>query len=121
MAKPELGTKRHCPNCGTRYYDLNRDPILCPKCGTAFDVHSVARARPAAVVEEETEEEEETAGPEFVPLEEADEDAGDAETADIDGGGDEIDAADDSFLAEEDDEEGDVGDILPGVDDEEER
>ena len=102
--------------------DLNRDPILCPKCGTAFDVHTAARARPAAVVdeEEETEEEEGAAGPEFVPLEEADEDAGDAEAEDVDGGGD-LDTADDTFLAEEDDEEGDVGDILPGVDDEEER
>ena len=26
VAKPELGTKRICPNCGAEYYDLNGDP-----------------------------------------------------------------------------------------------
>ena len=38
MAKPELGEKRLCPNCAAKYYDLNKDPILCPKCGTPFEV-----------------------------------------------------------------------------------
>ena len=38
MAKPELGTKRVCPSCGTKYYDLNRSPIVCPSCGTVFVV-----------------------------------------------------------------------------------
>ena len=26
MAKPELGTKRQCQSCGTKFYDLSRDP-----------------------------------------------------------------------------------------------
>ncbi|HVG81046.1 MAG TPA: FYDLN acid domain-containing protein, partial [Methylomirabilota bacterium] len=26
MAKPEWGTKRICHSCGTRFYDLLRDP-----------------------------------------------------------------------------------------------
>ena len=54
MAKPEWGTKRICPSCGARYYDLMRDPIVCPKCNTAFDPEAllrVRRARPAAPVE----------------------------------------------------------------------
>lgn len=36
MAKPHLGTKRICSSCGTRFYDLNRDPIACPQCATVF-------------------------------------------------------------------------------------
>lgn len=34
MAKPELGTKRVCVACGARFYDLTRQPAVCPKCGT---------------------------------------------------------------------------------------
>ena len=58
MAKPEWGTKRICPSCGTRYYDLMRDPVVCPKCATPFDPEAFLksrRARPAAPVEKELE------------------------------------------------------------------
>jgi len=34
VVKPEWGTKRECGSCGTRFYDLGRDPVLCPKCET---------------------------------------------------------------------------------------
>lgn len=34
MAKPELGLKRVCVSCGTKFYDLARAPAVCPKCGT---------------------------------------------------------------------------------------
>ena len=34
MAKPELGTKRVCVACATRFYDLAKAPAVCPKCGT---------------------------------------------------------------------------------------
>jgi hypothetical protein len=34
MAKPELGTKRTCISDGVRFYDLNKVPAVCPKCGT---------------------------------------------------------------------------------------
>lgn len=37
MAKPELGTKRECPECAVRYYDLGRSPCVCPKCSTGFE------------------------------------------------------------------------------------
>jgi uncharacterized protein (TIGR02300 family) len=34
MAKPELGLKRVCVACGTKFYDLMKTPAICPKCGT---------------------------------------------------------------------------------------
>jgi len=34
MAKVELGTKRVCVACATRFYDLGKTPAVCPKCGT---------------------------------------------------------------------------------------
>jgi uncharacterized protein (TIGR02300 family) len=34
MVKPELGTKRVCVSCGARFYDLTKQPAVCPKCGT---------------------------------------------------------------------------------------
>jgi len=58
VAKPEWGTKRICPSCGTRYYDLMHDPVVCPKCSTPFDPEAflkARRARPAAPVEKELE------------------------------------------------------------------
>jgi uncharacterized protein (TIGR02300 family) len=58
VAKPEWGTKRICPSCGTRYYDLMREQVICPKCSTPFDPEAFLRARrsrPAAPVEREVE------------------------------------------------------------------
>src|SRR6516164_3109935 len=58
VAKPEWGTKRICPSCGTRYYDLMREPVVCPKCSTPFDPEAFLksrRARPAPPVEKELE------------------------------------------------------------------
>jgi uncharacterized protein (TIGR02300 family) len=34
MAKPELGTKRICVSCGSRFYDLTKTPAVCPRCNT---------------------------------------------------------------------------------------
>ena len=45
MAKPEWGSKRVCQSCEVRFYDLRRDPIICPSCGTKFDPGSVLRSR----------------------------------------------------------------------------
>ncbi len=33
MDKPELGTKCTCTGCHERFYDLNRSPAICPRCG----------------------------------------------------------------------------------------
>ncbi len=56
LAKPEWGTKRICPSCGTRYYDLLRDHVICPKCSTPYDPEAflkARRSRPVAPVEKE--------------------------------------------------------------------
>ena len=37
MAKPEWGKKRICSSCNTKYYDLNKSPIICPSCGAEFN------------------------------------------------------------------------------------
>ena len=53
MAKPSKGTKRACKSCGVKFYDLERDPIVCPACGVTFTFDAPApkaapKARPAA-------------------------------------------------------------------------
>ena len=45
MAKPEWGKKRICSACNTKYYDLNKSPIVCPSCGTEFDPDVYLRSR----------------------------------------------------------------------------
>ena len=45
MANPELGAKQICPSCQAKFYDLNRRPATCPKCGTAFDPEEAVRTR----------------------------------------------------------------------------
>jgi uncharacterized protein (TIGR02300 family) len=121
LAKPEWGTKRICPSCGTRYYDLLRKPVICPKCTTPFDPEAFLksrRSRPAAPLEKELEpvgaeeldtelepdepdavEEEDEA----VPLEEAEEE-------------DEELLEDASELGEDED---DMAEVIENVDDEE--
>ena len=37
MSKDKLGTKQVCPSCEARFYDLNKRPCICPKCGKEFD------------------------------------------------------------------------------------
>ena len=101
MTKPELGLKRRCMTCGAKFYDLNRSPITCPKCGTPFQAAPLTRApAPAAVrARDEEEPEAEAAGPELVSLEgiEADAAPEDVSLDDIDTGDD---ATDDTFLEE---------------------
>lgn len=116
MAKADLGNKRICPNCGAKYYDLNRDPIVCPKCGTQFEAPARTRHVAPAVVDDEPEEVETEA--EFISLEEADEEAagpGGEEDEDLEV----ADDAEDTFLEPEEEEEDDVTDIIGDVDDEE--
>lgn len=45
MASPELGVKQLCPNCSAKFYDLNRRPATCPKCGESFDPEEAVRNR----------------------------------------------------------------------------
>jgi len=45
LAKPEWGTKRQCSSCGSRFYDLSRTPIVCPKCGAAYEGEVTFKSR----------------------------------------------------------------------------
>ena len=59
MVKPEWGTKRTCPKCATRFYDLGKDePVSCIECGTTFVPEPVLKSKqplPFEVVSTETE------------------------------------------------------------------
>lgn len=120
MAKPELGIKRLCPNCAAKYYDLNRDPVLCPKCNAVFTTGIVAMRRPPK--EEDEEEEAEADGVELVPLEEAVEDEAEVVAEEDEAGAAEDDVVvadvDDVLVDDEDDDE--VSDVVRGADNEEE-
>jgi uncharacterized protein (TIGR02300 family) len=132
VAKPELGTKRLCASCGAKFYDLNKDPIHCPKCGT---VHTVAvvvsRSRPepppvvvprppVAPVEEVVVPE--PAEVETVSLEEADAEAqGAKKPAATEPGAEEEEVEieetlddDATFIEEQEEEDADVTDIIGG-------
>ena len=45
MAKPEWGLKRTCRECGKRFYDFRRSPIVCPGCQAVFDPLAMLRPR----------------------------------------------------------------------------
>ena len=47
MAKPEWGVKRTCLSCGARFYDLQREPIVCPACGAHVDAAAQSKPRRA--------------------------------------------------------------------------
>jgi uncharacterized protein (TIGR02300 family) len=48
MANPELGLKRVCVACSTKFYDLMRSPAVCPKCGTEQPAETPRARRPGA-------------------------------------------------------------------------
>ena len=46
MVKPEWGTKRTCPKCSTRFYDLgNEDPVHCIECGNEWIAEPVLKSK----------------------------------------------------------------------------
>ena len=45
MVKANWGTKRTCQSCGARFYDLNKNPIKCPKCGREHDREDFVKVR----------------------------------------------------------------------------
>jgi uncharacterized protein (TIGR02300 family) len=113
VAKPELGNKHSCQNCGTKFFDLNKSPVVCPKCGTVQQVATrVTRAAPAEKDEEEAE-----TGVEIVSLDEVEQSEAALETTAEDdveiedeGGGDD----DDTFLEEEEEDSDDVSGLIDG-------
>lgn len=53
MAKPEWGTKRTCPSCGTRFYDLGKDdPVSCIECGNTWTPEPVLKSKQPIPFEE---------------------------------------------------------------------
>ena len=80
MAKADLGTKRVCPVCQVRFYDLQKRPIECPKCHASFEPESLYKqrrprqpeaAQPVPVAADENEEAEENEETEEAEVEEA--------------------------------------------------
>ena len=112
MAKPELGLKRVCQNCSAKFFDLNRNPIVCPKCGVVFQAVGLPRAA-AAVVAKDEEAEVDPMAADLVPLEEADgvkAPAAAGEDAEIE----DDEATEDTFLEEEEEENDDVAGLIDG-------
>jgi uncharacterized protein (TIGR02300 family) len=51
MVKAEWGTKRTCPKCGTRFYDLTKDePVECIECGNQWTSRTRAEIKAAAAL-----------------------------------------------------------------------
>ncbi len=124
MAKPELGTKRLCANCGAKFYDLSKTPITCPKCNTVMEIAAVtsrpprAEAARAAAPVKEVAVEPETQDAEFVSLEDADAEAsgkkvaGDGDVADDDIEIDDEPIDDAALIEEQEESDDDVTDII---------
>jgi uncharacterized protein (TIGR02300 family) len=126
VAKPEWGSKRICPSCGARYYDLMKPlgEIVCPKCATQFDPEAflkTRRARVAAVPEKEVA----AAVPDEVEVE-AEGETEEVEVAE----GEEVAAEGEAEEEEEEliedaselgEDEDDMAEVIENVEDEEER
>jgi uncharacterized protein (TIGR02300 family) len=133
VAKPELGNKHQCQNCGARFFDLNKSPIRCPKCETVCQdtplplvahhaagsrLRAKSRFRTAAVADDE----EPPAGAETVLVSLVEADAGEDKVAVVADDDVEIEAGDETFLEEDEEDADDVGDLIDGeIGDEEER
>jgi uncharacterized protein (TIGR02300 family) len=69
MAKPELGTKRVCVSCSTRFYDLTKSPAVCPKCGTEQPIEQPRPRRTGGNVVEDKRPKKVVPAPEDVDVE----------------------------------------------------
>ena len=58
MSKPEWGIKRVCPSCSIKYYDFNKNPIICPKCEFEFDPDLLLKSRKGRSIATKTENDE---------------------------------------------------------------
>ena len=114
--KQDRGTKRTCQNseCGARFYDLSRSPIACPICGAAYVIAS--SPGPIVIVQPDEQKPRKPKKEEF-----AEADANEDETAEEDTL-DEVEADktvdnddDETFLQVEEEDGGDVSNILGGT------
>lgn len=125
LARPELGEKRHCLSCETKFYDLKKEPPVCPKCGTVFEMQ--VPEKPVVVektkskdkaAETKTDDTATTGDPDTISLEEADEDSGDTvDGEDIpddipDADDDDEESESDNSFVENDDDEDDMSDLV---------
>jgi uncharacterized protein (TIGR02300 family) len=118
--KADRGAKRVCLNCRNKFYDLGRDPIICPICQSVFEPMARA-AKPVFAAAKAPKPADDdvlpaiTAGVELVSLDEVAaaerEDAGDIDADGIEDieAGEDLDGVDagDTFLEEVDDDEAD--------------
>ena len=131
MAKPDLGTKRVCPDTGRKFYDLNKTPVISPYTGKVVPIvapapprarpEPAAAARPAPVAQTETVVPE-TADAEFVSLEDAEAEQQGKKPAAADataaaGEEEEVEIGDESmddaaFIEEQEEGDADVTDII---------
>ncbi len=51
LVKADLGTKRACPSCNARFYDLAKRPIECPKCGFSYEPEALFKQRRSRAAE----------------------------------------------------------------------
>lgn len=122
MVKPEWGVKRICNNCGTPFYDLRHDPIVCPKCSTTFDPEAVLKSRRARPVAVEKEVVAAVVEDEVAIEAEADVVETEDDEAAVDGAGEEEEdpdlIEDASELGEDED---DMAEVIENIEDEDER
>ena len=125
MAKPELGTKRICPETGRKFYDLNKDPIVSPYTGVSYP-RSYFDSTSSIVDDEEPEDKEvdtEDEGAEVISLEDADDEATGGDDLALDDDEEDVDLGDDdddTFLADDEEDEDDVSGIISVGDDDDE-
>ncbi|KAJ54753.1 hypothetical protein ACMU_16695 [Actibacterium mucosum KCTC 23349] len=72
MPKEEWGVKRVCTNCSTRFYDLGRDPMVCPECGHSFSLESLTNTKSRSLVADKSDAQSTTAAKESTDAEEVD-------------------------------------------------
>jgi uncharacterized protein (TIGR02300 family) len=120
--KAERGTKRTCqnPDCGSRFYDLNRDPVVCPICETTYQISASATLLAAAPAAAEKAAQRKPPRKPAYPVEEVKtEDAPDADAevalADIEGEEEPAVAdEDETFLEAEEEDGSDMTNIIGG-------
>ena len=135
VAKSDLGTKRVCPTTGKKFYDLNKNPVISPYTGEVVPIAPVApprtRGEPARATAPAAEAVPEPAeAEELVSLEEADaeEKTGKVkavvpeseEDIEIDETIEGDDDDDSTFIADEEEGDEDVTDIIGDVGSDEE-
>jgi uncharacterized protein (TIGR02300 family) len=125
--KAARGTKRTCQSsdCGIRFYDLGRSPIVCPECDTKYSLGVTEAAAVAAAVAAAAAEKVRKAAakkPEFEMSDDAKPADGEEALADIEGGDEAVTVEDDeTFLEEEEDSDNVSGIVSPGGEAEEEQ